>query len=38
MTDPIGRLPYYYFLLLIVRVSRKYFRLEDCRIITSFYW
>ena len=33
----IGRLPYYYFLLLAVRVTISPVRLEDCRIITSFY-
>ena len=32
----IGRLPYYYFLLLAM-VSAMVIRLEDCRIITSFY-
>ena len=56
--DQIGRLPYYYFLLLFVRFGKKVtdwktavlllpfterisyggsFRLEDCRITTSFY-
>ena len=34
---PIGRLPYYYFLLLEAREKPRKVRLEDCRIITSFY-
>ena len=33
----IGRLPYLYFLLLRNEVKRLEFRLEDCRIYTSFY-
>ena len=33
----IGRLPYYYFLLLGVTLRLTNARLEDCRIITSFY-
>ena len=33
----IGRLPYLYFLLLPIEDAPTDFRLEDCRIITSFY-
>ena len=34
----IGRLPYYYFLLLNATGAFVSTRLEDCRIITSFYY
>ena len=34
----IGRLPYYYFLLLLSIGYRRFRGLEDCRIYTSFYW
>ena len=38
MPEMIGRLPYYYFLLLLPPISEYAKRLEDCRIITSFYY